>query len=126
MPRRLLLILALVLTIVLGLASRAVWIPNPALIRAYAGDTLWALAVYWSFSFVWAKKSPAIIAAWSLLTAYAVEFSQLYHAPWIDRIRHTKLGGLLLGFTFLWSDLLCYTVGVALGVALDRTLRRIK
>lgn len=126
MPRRLLLILALVLTIALGLASRTVWIPSPALLRAYAGDTLWALAVYWSFSFIWTKKSPAVIAAWSLLTAYAVEFSQLYHAPWIDRIRHTTLGGLLLGFTFLWSDLICYTVGVALGVALDRSLRRIK
>ena len=49
----------------------------------------------------------------------AVEVSQLYHAPWIDSIRHTTLGGLILGFDFLWSDLVCYAVGVGLGVLVD-------
>jgi hypothetical protein len=32
------------------------------------------------------------------------------------------LGGLMLGFGFLWSDLLCY----ALGVVLERLFRRKK
>ncbi len=41
-----------------------------------------------------------------------VELSQLYHAPWIDSIRQTTLGGLILGFGFLWSDLACYALGV--------------
>ncbi|MDO4536447.1 MAG: DUF2809 domain-containing protein, partial [Clostridium perfringens] len=45
--------------------------------------------------------------------------SQIYHAPWIDSIRNTTLGGLVLGFGFLWSDILCYTIGIAIGVALD-------
>ena len=49
-----------------------------------------------------------------------VELSQLYHAPWIDSIRETTLGGLILGFGFLWSDTACYTVGVGLGVLLER------
>jgi hypothetical protein len=46
----------------------------------------------------------------------AIELSQLYHAPWIDSIRHTTLGGLILGFDFVWSDLVCYAVGVGIGV----------
>ena len=34
-----------------------------------------------------------------------VEESQLYHASWIDSIRGTTLGALVLGHGFLWSDL---------------------
>ena len=49
----------------------------------------------------------------------AVELSQLYHAPWIDSIRHTTIGGLILGFGFLWSDLACYSLGVGLGVLIE-------
>ena len=49
----------------------------------------------------------------------AIELSQLYHAPWIDSIRQTTLGGLILGFGFLWSDLACYAAGVGIGVILE-------
>ena len=58
--------------------------------------------------------------AWiALAFSFAVEISQLYQADWINAIRHTTLGGLVLGFGFLWSDLLCYGVGVLLGVILE-------
>ena len=63
-------------------------------------------------------------AATALAIAYLVEISQLYHAPWIDALRLTALGGLMLGFGFLWSDLACYTVGVAAGVLLERVAFR--
>jgi hypothetical protein len=53
-------------------------------------------------------------AAISLAFAFLVEISQFYHAPWIDSIRQTTLGGLVLGFGFLWTDLVCYTVGIFL------------
>jgi len=58
-------------------------------------------------------------AATALAIAYLVEISQLYHAPWIDGLRHSTPGGLILGFGFLWSDLVCYTVCVASGVMLE-------
>lgn len=48
--------------------------------------------------------------------------SQLYHAPWIDSIRATSLGGLVLGFGFLVSDLICYTCGVLIAYFFDRTM----
>jgi Protein of unknown function (DUF2809) len=59
-----------------------------------------------------------------LVLAFAVEVSQLYHAPWIDGIRSTTLGGLVLGFGFLWSDLVCYLVGIAAGALAELTVRR--
>ncbi len=33
-----------------------------------------------------------------------VEISQPYHARWIDSIRQTSLGGLILDVVFVWSD----------------------
>lgn len=51
----------------------------------------------------------------SLALAFLVEISQLYHAPWIDSIRQTTLGGLVLGFGFPWTDLACYSVGIVTG-----------
>jgi hypothetical protein len=49
-----------------------------------------------------------------------VEVGQLYHAPWIDTIRSTPIGGLALGHGFLWSDLACYAGGVVLGILIER------
>ena len=43
----------------------------------------------------------------------------MYHAPWIDSIRRTTPGGLVLGFDFVWSDLACYAVGVGLGILIE-------
>ena len=63
------------------------------------------------------RKRVACVLA--LVFSYLIEISQLYHAPWIDAIRATALGGLVLGFGFLWSDILCYTVGVLLGIIVD-------
>jgi hypothetical protein len=65
------------------------------------------------------RASTRTIALLAMILSLAVELSQLYHAPWIDSIRQTTLGGLILGFGFLWSDLACYAVGVGLGVILE-------
>ncbi len=44
----------------------------------------------------------------------ADEALQLYHAPWIEAIRQTRVGGLILGFGFLWSDIICYAIGIVI------------
>ena len=66
------------------------------------------------------------VALAALLVAFCVELSQLYHAPWIDQLRATRLGGLLLGFSFVGSDLLCYGVGVGIGLLIDAGLTKRK
>jgi len=50
----------------------------------------------------------------SLAFSYCIEISQLYHDTWIDAIRGTTLGALVLGHGFLWSDIVAYTVGIVL------------
>lgn len=75
--------------------------------------------VYWGFCVLFLRTNPFKIAIFALLFAFAIEFSQLYHAEWIDVIRDVKLGGLILGFGFKPSDLVCYTVGISIGTTLD-------
>jgi len=62
----------------------------------------------------------------SLAITYAIEFSELYQADWINQLRSIKIIGLILGYTFLWSDLAMYTIGITVGALLDRfVLRRL-
>jgi hypothetical protein len=52
--------------------------------------------------------------------SYVIEFSQLYQSDWINTLRDTTLGGLILGYGFLWSDLLCYAAGIFIGACLEK------
>jgi hypothetical protein len=112
------------LTMLVGLASRRYGPWLPWWVVAYAGDALWALLVFWLVGLVrpcWRSRGVAS-AAWCF--AVAIEISQLYHAPWLDALRHTTLGSLVLGQGFLWSDIGCYTVGVLVGYCLERSWLR--
>jgi threonine/homoserine/homoserine lactone efflux protein len=108
----------------LGLASRRYREYLPAFLGEYGGDTLWALMVYLLVSTLCARHPIVLRTALSLILAFSVELSQLYHAPWIDQIRQTTLGGLVLGAGFLWTDLICYSIGIGIGVSVERLWRR--
>ena len=112
------------LTVVLGLGSRRYAAALPELVGEYAGDTLWATAVYWLGAILLPRARTAAHAAGAFGFALLIEVSQLYHAPWIDAVRATRPGALVLGYGFLWSDLVCYAAGVALAVAVDVLLVR--
>lgn len=119
-PRsRLIAVALLLLTIGLGLASRRYRAELPEFIGAYAGDALWATMVFWLASIALPRARTTTLAAIAYGVSFTVELSQLYHAPWIDAIRATRLGALALGHGFLWSDLVCYAVGVALASLID-------
>ena len=111
-------------TVALGLASRRFRGTLPYAVGAYAGDVLWAAMVYLLAAAVWNRARVRHLALGTGAFSLAIELSQLYHAPWIDAVRQTRIGGLVLGFGFLWSDLACYAAGIALAAALDRRLIR--
>ncbi len=107
------------LVIALGLGSRRFGQSLPAFVATYAGDTLWALLVYLGIGLILSRGSTWRVAALAMSFSVMIEVSQLYHAPWIDSIRGTTLGALVLGQGFLWSDLACYAVGIGLGVLIE-------
>jgi Protein of unknown function (DUF2809) len=47
-----------------------------------------------------------------------VEVGRLYHALWLDSIRGTMPGGLVVGSDFVRSDPACYPVGVGLCIVI--------
>jgi hypothetical protein len=95
----------------------------PNIINTYLGDSIWAAMIYSMMAFVFASKSPKQVAIVSLLFCFAIEISQLYHTPWIDAIRNTTLGALVLGSGFLWSDLLAYALGIMCGFIIEHFLK---
>ncbi|GAL83871.1 hypothetical protein MYP_1099 [Sporocytophaga myxococcoides] len=96
----------------IGLAARKWKIFLPDLINVYLGDAIWAAMIYFGIAFIFNRKSLSFIGVLSLTFCYCIEVSQFYHAPWIDAIRNTRIGALILGFAFLWSDILAYTLGI--------------
>jgi hypothetical protein len=102
-------------TLLTGLASRKLPGLFHPFFAEYLGDTLWALLVFYLLGFVFVGKPSAKLAVATLAFSYLIEFSQLYHANWIVSIRQTTLGALVLGHGFLYSDLICYTIGIVFG-----------
>ncbi len=115
-------LLLIVLTVALGIGSRRFPHGLPLFLAIYTGDTLWALAAFLLIGLVMPRAPTRRVALLALALSVLVELSQLYRAPWIDSIRRTTVGGLILGFGFLWSDLVCYAAGVGLGVLAEAAL----
>ena len=110
----------LVITVViLGLCSRRFTIYFPDWINLYLGDALWALMIFFLCGLLFRSRETRWVAVVALLFSFTIEISQLYHSPWVDSLRETKLGGLVLGYGFLWSDLISYTVGIGIGVIIE-------
>ena len=111
---------AILAVITLGLLSRRFLNLLPAALGKYPGDVLWALMVFLGFGF-WFRRAPTVVVA---LAAFAfsvgIEVSQLYHAPWIDSVRATLPGRLVLGSGFAWTDLAAYAVGILVGALIER------
>lgn len=115
-------ILSLVFVILLGLASRKyVWL-FPDLFGKYPGDALWAVAAYLGLKMLASNRAPIMLGMLALAVSFIIEFSQLYHVAWLDKIRNTVIGHLFLGSTFNVLDLVAYSVGVAAIVFIDYVL----
>ncbi len=116
--------LSVALTVGFGLATRRV--PFLLALGKYPGDALWALMVFFIVGLFRPRASTRRVALVALAISYAVEVSQLYEPPWLVSIRSTTLGHLVLGSKFHVGDLLAYTVGIALGAALEVGWKKIR
>lgn len=80
--------------------------------------------VFLGLAFIFRRAPTWTLALSALAFSYAVELSQFVQTPWLNAVRDMKLGGLVLGFGFKWTDLVCYAVGVSMGAAGDRKAAR--
>ena len=114
--------LALVIAvIILGLLSRKI-----SAIPSWTGDMLYALMMFFIVRCCFIRKRTSFVALLSIAICFAIECSQLYQAGWINNLRSTLPGRLVLGQGFLWTDLVAYTAGVLLGTGVDKLIRKQK
>ena len=116
-------LLAVIAVVAAGLASRRFPGLLLAFLGKYPGDALWALMVFLGWGIALPRTSSIRIGLYALCTSYLVEFSQLYQALWINSIRSTTVGHLVLGSGFSWPDLVAYAFGVLIGVLGERIAR---
>lgn len=107
------------LSVAVGLASRTPGLPR--FVHAYVGDTLYAVLIYALLRAAFPTRRVAVAA---VSACFAIEASQAWHLPALDAVRATRIGALVLGRGFVWSDLGCYAVGVATAALVERRLRR--
>lgn len=115
-----------IIVMILGLGTRNISTQLPNWINLYVGDALWALMVFFLFGLIFRTRGTRWIVALAFLFSFGIEISQLYHSQWIDTLRQTRLGGLVLGFGFLWSDLVSYSVGIGMGIVVEISIIRHK
>jgi hypothetical protein len=91
---------------------------------AYAGDVLWGALFFLLYAVVWPNERALRLALWAIGTTELIELSELYQGPWALQLRATRLGGLLLGHAFSWSDVTCVFLGGSLAALLDASVHR--
>lgn len=111
----------MLLLVAIGLPTRTAPAYLPHWYNTYAGDFLWAMLIFflWCVVFGFETRRAFLVA---LATTYLIEISQLFHPPWLEQLRSIKIFALILGFGFLWSDILAYALGISLGALIDRYL----
>ncbi len=77
------------------------------LLGSVAYEIFWILLV----AFLYPKASPKWTAIGVCLATCGVEFLQLWQPPFLQAVRSTLLGRLVLGTTFTWLDFISYFVG---------------
>ena len=72
--------------------------------------------IFWClvFFFIFPRARTTTVAVSVFIVTSLLEFLQLWSVPFLDSIRHTWLGGVLLGNTFSVVDFLFYAAGCLL------------
>jgi hypothetical protein len=97
--------------------------PGSTWVAGNAGGFLYV--VFWIFVVLalFPRLSALSVAVAVAIVTSALEFAQLWHPPFLERIRSTFLGRALLGSTFAWSDFPYYAAGALAAYAAARAIR---
>src|SRR4051812_28395406 len=100
--RRMWYVIAFVVTIAAGLASRRFPQVLPEFLGKYPGDALWSLMVFFGLGAIFKRVSSLQLGLAALGFSFGIEFLKFWQAPWLVSIRHTTLGHLVFGDVFSW------------------------
>jgi hypothetical protein len=114
----------MVVITIFGLPARTIADQLPTWYVQYLGDYLWAMLLFFLFALILRSMSTFKVSVIAVGFTYGIEISQLFHPVWLDDLRSIKLLALILGFTFLWSDIAAYTLGISTAALIEWFLSR--
>ncbi|MDR2951353.1 MAG: DUF2809 domain-containing protein [Dysgonomonas sp.] len=92
---------------------------DDSFIRPYGGDILVVILIYYFLkSFIETKTIYLVVAV--LLFAYLVEFGQYLRLVEVLGLQGNKVMRTIIGSSFSWWDIVCYTIGGAICYLIDR------
>lgn len=105
------LLVSMAVIVPLGLATKFYRGPG----QAWLNDTFGGIPyeMFWMFllAWFWPTARPVTIAFTVFLATCLLEFLQLWQPDWLQAIRATLPGRLVLGNTFTWGDFPYYVIG---------------
>lgn len=108
-------------TILLGLLSRLPLMVE--LLGTWLGDMLYATMIFWLISIVFPQQKSILRACIAFAFCLFIEVLQVSKASFLMELRSYRLGALVLGNSFSWSDLFLYFIGATAGILFDSLLR---
>lgn len=115
----------LILTLILFITEVFIGVyMHDRLIRPCGGDLLVVILIYCFvksfFDIPWFKT-----AICTLIFSYIVEVSQYFNILKYLGLQNSKTAAILLGHSFSWGDMLCYTIGIFIVVITELFYRQL-
>lgn len=83
-------------------------------------EIFWCLVIF----FIYPSLKSHLIALIVFIVTSALEFTQLWHAPFLEQIRESFIGRTLIGTSFTWTDFPYYAIGCVVGYFLLKLISR--
>ena len=92
---------------------------HDAIIRPYIGDVLVVILIYCFLRSFF--NIPVITTAIAVLIfSFTVETAQYFNIINLLGLQHSKLAKIIIGSSFSWMDLITYTIGIVIVLAVEK------
>jgi len=122
--RRLIYLICFILIIPIGLSTRKYSYAMPHVIAEYGGDVFNATCWFFFLRMLLVKPPLQRIALYAFIVCAVIELLELIQAPWMKKLQHTPPLGLILGYGFNWSDMVCYAIGNIIGWGIGKMIEQ--
>lgn len=114
--------ISLAVTLAMGVATQFAGGANLEWIARQLGGTFYVLLWIFLALTAFPKWRAPLVCVGALLATMLIECMQLWHPAWLDALRSTRPGRLLLGSSFDCMDFPYYGLGCLLGLVWTRWL----
>ena len=110
----------LILLIPIGLSTKFYRGVFEDWVHLYAGDIFYPMFWYVLLRMLWGNTSRFWCAVLVLSFCTLIEVSQLWKPSFLQVLRQTFVGAVILGSGFDWLDLVYYVAGIGLAVGIEQ------